>query len=126
VVKLFVAIESLEDGDDFSHAVPGEMVHFPPVVCDCPACGCERSMAGFMSHRATTSFVARDLDVDPASYTDMLFKTLADAGWVTEGSKDDRRWVARWALEHMETAAELPTETPLRFDRDRVLVRETR
>jgi hypothetical protein len=126
VVKLLVAIEALDDEDDFSYTVPGEMVHFPPVVCDCPECGCEKSMAGFMSHRATTCFVVRDLDVNAATYTDMLFKTLADGGWVTEGSGADRRWVAQWAVEHMEMAAELPVDTPLRFDRGRVLVRTSR
>jgi hypothetical protein len=56
----------------------------------------------------------------------MLFKTLADAGWVSEGSGADRRWVAQWAGKHMNMAAELPVETPLRFDRDRVLVRVPR
>lgn len=120
---LFVATESLEEEGDFSFTVPGELVHFPPVVCDCPDCGCDGAMAGFVSHKATTSFVVRDLDIDAAAYAELLFDTLREGGWVAEGSADDRDWVREWAVEHIEMAADLPAETPLRLDRAQVTVR---
>lgn len=122
-MKLFVATESLGEEGDFSFTVPGELVHFPPVVCDCPECGCERAMAGFTSRRATTCFVVRDLDMDEATYTGLLFDSLREGGWVKEASADDREWVADWAVEHIGLAADLPVETPLRIQRDQVTVR---
>ena len=122
-MRLFVATETLDEEDDFSFTVPGELVHFPPVICDCPGCGCEVSMAGFVSHRATTSFVVRDLDLDVDTFTELLFETLRDGGWVTSGSTDDRDWVRNWAVEHIEAAADIPTETPLRVQGGQVTTR---
>lgn len=123
-MKLFVATESLGEGDDFSFTIPGELVHLPSVSCDRPECGCERAMAGFTSRRASTCFVVRDLDIDPPTYVELLFEALSEGGWVNEGSADDRRWVTEWAGEHMDMAVGFPAETPLRVDRDRVTVRQ--
>lgn len=122
-MKLFVATESLGEEDDFSFTIPGELVHLPPVICDCPECGCERAMAGFTSRKASTCFVVRDLDIDPATYVELLFEALGEGGWVREGSADDRKWVKGWAGEHMDMAAGFPTETPLQVDRDQVTIR---
>jgi hypothetical protein len=122
-MKLFVAAESLGEDGDFSFTVPGELVHFPPMICDCSECGCDRAMAGFTSHRATTCFVVRDLDVEPDIYTCLLFDTLREGGWVDENSTHDRAWVTDWAAEHRRAAASLPAEIPLRFYRDEVSVR---
>jgi hypothetical protein len=123
VVKLFVAPESLGEEGDFSFTVPGELVHFPPIICDCPECGCERAMAGFTSRKATTCFVVRDLDMEPDVYSGLLFDSLRDGGWVDEDSTHDQTWVADWAAEHMRGGALLPAEAPLRFYRDEVSVR---
>jgi hypothetical protein len=79
-------------------------------------------MAGFVSHKATTCFVTRDLDIDADTYTDLLFKTMSESGWIVD-SAEDRAWVGDWAIEHMEMAADLPMETPLRARRGRVLAR---
>lgn len=122
-MKLFVAAESSGADGDFSFTIPGELVHYPPAGCECPDCGCDAAMAGFVSHRATTSFVVRDLDIDAETYVALLFDTLCSGGWVTRGSAEDRAWVAEWAAEHAKEADGLPVETPLRFHKDRVMVR---
>ncbi|HZD23119.1 MAG TPA: hypothetical protein VE569_06915 [Acidimicrobiia bacterium] len=122
-MKVFVAADRAYDDDDFSFTVPGELVHFPPTICACDECGCERAMAGFVSHRATTSFVVRDLEMDADTYTGLLFTTMRDGGWVSEGSAEDRRWIADWAKEHIEVASGLPLEVPLRIRFDRVTSR---
>lgn len=122
-MKLFVAAESLGEEGDFSFTVPGELVHFPPIICDRAECGCEKAMAGFTSKRATTCFVVRDLDMTPDTFTGLLFDSLCQGGWVDDDSIHDRAWVADWAAEHMRSAAALPAESPLRFLRDEVSVR---
>lgn len=54
-MKVFVATEPIDEDREFSFTIPGELVHLPPLICDCPHCGCDRAMAGFVSHMATTS-----------------------------------------------------------------------
>lgn len=125
-MKVFVATEPNDGDREFSFTIPGELVHLPPVVCDCPDCGCERAMAGFVSHKATTSFVVRDLDLDRDTYFGLLFESLKVGGWVSEGSPDDSAWVRSWAEEHIEMAAGLPAETPLQAEGDRVSLRQIR
>ena len=115
-MKVFVAGRPIDGDEEFSFTVPGELVHFPPVVCDCPDCGCDRSKDGFVSHKGTTSFVVRDLDLDAGTYADLLFDSLEAAGWVTGGSSTERAWVGDWARAHIELAAAFPKETPLRID----------
>jgi hypothetical protein len=122
-MRLFVATESLEGEGDFSFTLPGELLHFPPVVCCASGCGCDRAMAGFVSHKATTCFVVRDLDIDFDTYSELLFDTLKQAGWATDAA-DDRAWVRDWATEHLAVASNLPVETPLRFRGGEVVVRE--
>lgn len=117
-MKLMVAAEAVENEEDFVWTIAGELVHFPVSVCSCPDCGCERAMAGFVSHKATTCFLVRDLDIDPSTYTDLLWDSLFEEGWVSEGSTEDREWVQEWADEHMSVAASLPVETTLRVRHD--------
>jgi hypothetical protein len=124
-MRLFVATAAIDEAGEFAWTIPGELVHMPTVVCDDEKCGCERSMAGFVSHRATTCFVVRELDIDAVTYTALLFDTLERGGWVKPGLVD-RVWVEQWAVEHMRMAGELPLETPLRFQRDHVMVRQHR
>jgi hypothetical protein len=38
---------------------------------------------------------------------------------------EDREWVTVWAAEHIDITADSPAETPLRFHRDTVEVRES-
>lgn len=125
-MKVFVATEPNDGDHEFSFTIPGELVHLPPIVCDCPDCGCERAMAGFVSHKATTSFVVRDLDLDLDTYVALLFESLKLGGWVNEGSPEDTSWVRAWAEEHIEMAAGLSAETPLQAEGDRVSLRQIR
>ncbi len=122
-MKLFTAIESLGVDGDFVFTVPGELVHFAPAACSDQLCGCDRAMGGFVSHRATTCFVVRDLDIDEATYTDLLFASLEAGGWVSKESADDREWVEKWAAEHVALAAQFPAERPLKIHRDHVVLR---
>lgn len=124
-MKVFVATEPTHEDRDFSFTIPGELVHLPPLICDCPDCGCDRAMAGFVSHKATTSFVVRDLDLDTNTYSDLLFETLKAGGWVSEESSADAAWVRSWAEEHIEIAAHFAPEVPLQVDGDRVTMRPT-
>jgi len=124
-MKVFVAAEAADDGD-FSFTVPGELVHLAPLVCECPDCGCNRAMAGFTSHKATTSFVVRDLDLDFTIYAELLFATLQAGGWVHERSGADASWVRAWAGDHIRLAADLPAEVPLVVENDVVTVRGRR
>ncbi len=122
-MKVFVSTEPTNEDREFSFTIPGELVHLPPLMCDCPDCGCDRAMAGFVSHRATTSFIVRDLALDRNTYSDLLFETLEAGGWVSEGSSEDVAWVCSWAEEHIAMAAHLPEEVPLQVDRGRVTTR---
>jgi hypothetical protein len=122
-MKVFVASEDTNKDGDFSFTVPGELVHLPPTVRDCPDCGCDRAMAGFVSHKATTSFVVRDLDLDSNTYAELLFATLQAGGWVQEQSGADASWVRAWANEHVHLAADMPEEVPLAVDNNTVRVR---
>jgi len=82
-------------------------------------------MGGFASHKATTGFVVRDLDLEPETYSRLLFDSLEAGGWVTAGSSADRAWVRAWAEEHLEMAADLPVEMPLHVENDRVTVKRS-
>jgi hypothetical protein len=50
--------------NDFCWTVEGELVVFPPIECGRGSiddvCGCRRSMAGLVSHRATTTIEVTD------------------------------------------------------------------
>lgn len=68
-------------------------------------------MGGFVSHKATTKFVVRDLDLTPAEYIDLFIDTHRKGGWIVEPS--DLEWAIGFAREHMDLAERLPVETPL-------------
>lgn len=112
-MRVFVAEQTAELEGDFSFTIPGELVHLPPLICDSANCGCERAVGGFVSHRATTNFVVRDLNMSPREYVDVFLETLRDGGWIRGSADVD--WAVDFAKQHMEMAMELPTETPLRI-----------
>lgn len=121
-MRVFVAGERVSDGDDFSWTVPGELVHFPTVICADPGCGCDRAMCGFVSRRATTVFEVRDLDITPDTFTELLSDSLEAGGWLRR-SEDDRAWLEGWAGEHLSAAADFEPGVPLRFSRWVISVR---
>lgn len=122
-MKVFVAAEATSEKSDFSWTVPGELVHLPPVVCDCPDCGCQRAMGGFVSHKGTTCFMVSDLGIDEAAYIQLLWDTLEAGGWVAEDSAEDRAWIEEWGREHLALAADFPIEEPLRIRDGRIRIR---
>ena len=91
---------------DFNHCVPGELVRFPGLVCDCPDCGCERAMAGLASSKATTVFQVEDNPVmTVGQYRSTFLAALEREGWLASASADDRREYISWADEHLSAAA---------------------
>jgi hypothetical protein len=78
--------------DDFYWANDGELV-LPPLVCDSPVCGCDRSFVGIDSHKATTTaMVAERPDVTPQSLKELVRANLKDGGWL-DGSPGDESLV---------------------------------
>jgi hypothetical protein len=75
--------------NDFSWTVEGELVVFPPIECGRgtidDSCGCRRSMAGLVSHRATTTIkVAEREELDPDTYFMLISDGLRDQDYVTK------------------------------------------
>ena len=75
--------------NDFCWTVEGELVVFPPIECGLGSidgrCGCRRSMAGLVSHRATTTIKVTERDqIDPATYFTLISEGLRDQGYVTK------------------------------------------
>ncbi|MEZ5175517.1 MAG: hypothetical protein R2823_04855 [Acidimicrobiia bacterium] len=66
-----------------------------------------------MSHKATTTFVVRDLDMSPSEYIELFLDTLTQGGWIRGPADVD--WAIDFAKQHMQMASELPVETPLRI-----------
>lgn len=122
-MKHFVAAERACDVDDFSFTVAGELVHLPIEVCDSVQCGCHRAMWGFGSHRATSCFLVRDLQIDESTFALLLLESLAGGGWIDADSKAENEWVHRLAAIHVRLARSLPVESPLRLDDDRIVAR---
>jgi hypothetical protein len=110
-----VAGEPIRDGDDFSWTVPGELVHFPTAICAGPGCGCNRAMCGFVSHKSTTVFEVRDLDMTPDAFAEFLWDSLEAEGWLTAGGMEDRAWLEEWADEHLKVAADFEPGLGLQF-----------
>jgi hypothetical protein len=125
-VNVFVATRETQGmrEDDFSWTVEGELVRFPGLTCDDSGCGCERSMAGLASSRATTTF---RVDVRPglnrSGYRAALHDALRREGWIEPGTADDAQWVDDWADEHLAAAALFPAGTVLELRDGRLVPR---
>lgn len=126
-MRIFVATRETQGmrEDDFSWTVDGELVRFPGLTCDDPGCGCERSMAGLASSRATTTFkVDVRSGLDRAGYRAAIRDALSREGWIEPGTADDdARWVDDWADEHLAAAALFPVGTVLELCDGRLVPR---
>lgn len=112
-VKVFVAgVVAAGTGASFG-TVPGELVRFPVEPCECLDCGAERSMYGLASHCPTAVVTVRDLMLDAATFSSVLWDSLERGGWVNAGDPADEAWVEDFASDHLAAAAHLPTEKPL-------------
>jgi hypothetical protein len=74
--------------NDFCWTVEGELVFFTPIECGRgyidDDCGCRRSMAGLVSHLATTTMkVIERPDLDPDLYFTLIADGLQSQGYVT-------------------------------------------
>lgn len=109
-MKVLVATKQTQGRrpDDFSYTLAGELVRWPPVVCDCDDCGCARAMEGLASHRGTTTFtVAERADLDPDDYRRLMVSHLLDGGWITGGPDNEENDWARPFIElHIVAAGE--------------------
>lgn len=75
--------------NDFCCTLEGELVLFPPFECGRGSiddeCGCRRSMAGVVSHLATTTIkVVEREELNPDLYFTLISDGLRDMGWVTK------------------------------------------
>ena len=71
--------------NDFCSTVEGELVFFAPFECSRgfvdDDCGCRRSMAGLVRHRATTTIkVIEREDLDPETYFVLIADGLESQG----------------------------------------------
>jgi hypothetical protein len=78
--------------NDFCWTVEGELVFFPPIECGRGSidddCGCRRSMAGLVSHQATTTMVVAERDgLDENAYFELISDGLRDQGYLTKELK---------------------------------------
>ena len=72
--------------NDFCWANEGELVR-PGSVCDGEhdpdgPCGCNRSMVGLDSHKATTTIEVIDSPLDRCEIVEMFVKSHKDCGWI--------------------------------------------
>jgi hypothetical protein len=99
--------------NDFCWTVEGELVFFPQIECGRGTidddCGCRRSMAGLVSHRATTTMkVTERKDLNPDTYFTLIADGLESQRYVTEELIANRRvkeWVHELADELITLAA---------------------
>jgi hypothetical protein len=100
---------------DFCWGVEGEIA-VPGLVCASPAdCGCDRSLCGINSHRASTTVMVRDLDL---SLDDLIvgnIGSLEAGGWAELLPPDGLdEWARDQIIESVEAAGNFPVGMVLR------------
>lgn len=106
-MKVFVATRPSEpEPEDFCHTVDGELVFLPTDFCDCPDCGCRKSVVGLGSGKATTTFTVADLPhFDRPTLLEAFTEGFLRMGLAGEGELDV---VADVVDEHIAMATGLP------------------
>ena len=87
---------------DFCWGVEGEIA-IPSVICDTPGCGCDRSHSGLNSHKASTTVMVREVDLNFDDLVTAAVGFLEAAGWAE--SADDQRDNERGYQDDLNTAA---------------------
>jgi hypothetical protein len=119
--------------NDFCWTVEGELLFFAPLECGRGSiddnCDCRRSMAGLVSHRATTTMkVIERPNLNPATYFTLIANGLQSQGYVTEelmASPDVNEWVHDLTDELIYLAAGYPVGTVLERRGDLIKQRPT-
>ncbi len=118
---------------DFCWTVEGELVLLPPLECERASidddCGCRRSMAGLVSHRATTTIKVADREeLDPDTYFIVISDGLEGQGYVTKKLMEDpdvNEWLGDVTNELMGIAEPFAVGTILERRGDLVTVRRS-
>ena len=111
-MKVFVARAPEVPGpEDFHFALDGELVTPPMSICTNRDCGCERSVAGLASARATTGFVVTELEMSFTEYVGALRDGLTRQGWWNIQADDE--WLLEMAAELAWAADALPVDVSL-------------
>jgi hypothetical protein len=96
---------------DFAHATEGEFVSFA-MECDGESvdgrCGCRRSFAGFVSHKATTTAMVVEMDLTEAQFVAAYKESMTSAGWGAYMTDDE---FVRDARELLNLAKKVPVGT---------------
>lgn len=111
-MKVLVATKQTQGlrANDFCCALEGEMVMFPPIECESidASCGCRRSMAGLVSHLATTTIVVAEREeLDPDTYFKVISEAHLHQGYVTRELMNDpdvNEWLHDITLELVQVA----------------------
>jgi len=78
--------------NDFSFTDEGEFVKFG-FQCDGESvdggCGCMRSVCGFDTQKATTTFKVEDEEITKEDYINKFLKSEKEAGWFKEKDKEE-------------------------------------
>lgn len=107
--------------NDFCWTVEGELVMFTPLECERGSiddgCGCRRSMAGLVSHRATTTIKVIDREeLDPDTYFMLISDGLRAQGYVPKelvGNPNVNEWLRDVTDELMSIADAFEVTTVL-------------
>lgn len=115
--------QGLKPGD-FCWTKESEIVTFP-VMCDNSCtCGCNRSMAGIESHKATTTFKVVESPIRWRDYHIALLKSLVNGGWYEKMTRDAINHAREMAVELIKTAEFFPVNTVLELKGSSVRVRK--
>lgn len=117
MMKVFVSTKKLQGlrKNDFSHTLEGELVKYG-FECDGETvdghCGCKRSMVGFESLKATTTFKVVEMPITHQEFWEKYVESERKAGWITEKT-DDLKVFKAVAKELLELANRFPIDVVL-------------
>jgi len=109
---------------DFCWADEGELVNFG-FECDGEtvdgSCGCRRSMSGFETFKATTTFKVEDRNITREDFIRALVQSLKKAGWLTIANNE--KLVRDTVAELLTLAKSFPVGKVLERRGDKIQVR---
>lgn len=128
-MKVFVATKSLQGlrKNDFSFTLEGELVKYG-FECDGETvdghCGCKRSMVGFESQKATTTFKVVEMPITPKAFWNKYIESERKAGWVKESAtKEELKVFRAVAKELLRLPNRFPVNTVLEKRANRIQTR---